>query len=146
MDWVKILLNWVASIAWPLVVVFVVLLYRKQLSSLFSNLSRIAERAGEERVEIEIGDKFKLTFGERIKKLEEETERLKPVGTPGVDTPPFEPARVADATPLPPNYRGKPLPPPPGFIEHSYTLAEISPRAAILEAWREVELAVEGLP
>jgi hypothetical protein len=112
MEWAKILQTWIATIAWPLVVVLIFILYRKQLTRLLSSLSDVAERAGNEAVEIGIGDKLKVTFGERIKKIEQESKRLKPVGTPGVDMPPFEPTSVSEDAPLPPNYRGKPLPPP----------------------------------
>ena len=136
-EWVRIIFSW------PLVALFVVLLYRKELKSLLSNVSGIAERARKEKVKIEIGNKFKIIFGETIKKIEEEVNRLKPVGTPGVDIPMpagdgqlvivKEPTRAIRPTPLPPNY----------YREHLYRLVDILPRAAILEAWREVELAVE---
>lgn len=149
MDYLKLVLQWISSIAWPFVVLVLVLSYRRQLGSILSNLSGIAERVGKEPVDIALGEKFRMRFGDAVRKVEEQAERLLPKGTPGVDMPPYEVLRTpVGETPLPPNYSrpGKPLPPPPGFQEHFHTLAEISARAAILEAWTEVELAVQGLP
>lgn len=133
----KLLLDWTAAIAWPLVIVLLIVTYRKEFGSLLSNISSIAERAHKEPVEIALGEKLKLVFREGLNKVEQQARTVLQ-GTPGVDMPPVgggdtPPAGSRPpATPLPPNYR-----------VNLDRLAETLPRAAMLEAWSEVELALE---
>src|SRR5205809_980132 len=64
MNVVKMILDWTASIAWPFVALCIALLYRKQINSLLVNVSGIVERVSKQPVEIALGEKFKLVFGE----------------------------------------------------------------------------------
>jgi hypothetical protein len=142
MSSLKPILDWFASTAWPLTLVFFALFFRHELRSLLSNLGGVVERVRRDRVEIAIGEKFKIQFSDEIKKVEEEVGRLLPPGSQGPpspvpggnDAPSPSMSTIPDRpTPLPPNY----------YLDRLYKLAELSPRASILEAWREVELGVE---
>ena len=142
MEVIKILLDWTAATAWPIVVLVVVIIYRKRLDSLLSGLTGIAERVHKESVEIALGEKFKLIFRESIKKVEERVKEFVP-GTPGVDIPLIRGDDAPPPSSVPPPTRDAPL--PANFGQNLDALAEIVPRAAMLEAWRELELALERI-
>jgi hypothetical protein len=156
MEWFKAALNWLSSTAWPLSVVFIVLFFRKELKMLLASLGGLAKRAMTERFDITIGEKFKVSFGETIKRVEEEFQRLPEPGT-GQSLPPPKPSGndvppppssglIHDAPPgsHPPPKHPAPLP-RSYYLERLSRLAEISPRGAILEAWKEVELTIEEI-
>jgi sugar-specific transcriptional regulator TrmB len=73
-------------------------------------------------VEAELKE-YRAEFDREIDKLESEAKRLPP--------------------PVKPKPKIKRLPPPPGYRSRFLRLAEISPRGAIIEAWGEVENAVQ---
>jgi hypothetical protein len=101
MDWLSFLASVVGSVAWPVTVLAVVLILRKELVALLPFLRRL--KAGPVEAE----------FERQVKELKNE---------------------VAQALPeeLPQALEGR---------ERLLKLAEISPRAAILEAWQGVEFA-----
>jgi len=141
MEIAKLILDWTAAVAWPSVVVVVLTLYRKQLGGLLSGLDGLVERMRKDAVEIAIGEKFKLIFGETIRTAKEDAKAILPRGTPGVDIPDTKDEPAASTHGGPPGSGGTPL--PPNYQVNLDRLAELLPRAAILEAWREVELALE---
>lgn len=142
MRFVKPIADWFASTAWPLTIVFFVLFFRRELKGLLSHLGAVIQRIGKDPVDIAIGEKFKVHFGEEMKKVGEEAGRLPPPGSQG---PPALARRGDDAPPPTSTVPQLPPPPlPPSFYrDRLYKLADISPRAAILDAWREVELGLE---
>jgi hypothetical protein len=140
MEMTKVLLNWIAAVSWPLIALTVLVVFRNQLGSLLSNVSGIAERIHKQPVEIALGEQFKLIFRESLMNVEQQAKELIPKGTPGVDLPPDGGAKVHT-----PETRGSSMdaPLPSNYQVNLDRLAEILPRAAIIEAWREVELAIE---
>ena len=58
--------EFIASVAWPLVILFIVLMNWTSFRSLFGNLSNLAGRASEEASELAVGA-FSVSFRERIK-------------------------------------------------------------------------------
>ncbi|PKN06173.1 MAG: hypothetical protein CVU72_05835 [Deltaproteobacteria bacterium HGW-Deltaproteobacteria-7] len=90
-------------------------------------------------MDIELGEKFRMRFGNAIREVQERAKPLLPKGIPGVDMPPYEQSqKIVEKTPLPPNY----APPSISSYKYLYSLAEISARSAIIEAWVEIELSV----
>lgn len=93
----------VKSLAWPAMVLILVLLLRKELRGLIPLLTKLKYKD------------IELEFGRKVEQLQ---------------------ARVAVELPEP---KAPAL--PPGPLERMARLAEASPRAAVLEAWRELEVA-----
>lgn len=108
MDWLTFISKIVEAIAWPLVVVGVLIFLRKELPSIVRSLRKL---------------KFKdieMEFGEAARALAEETKRAVPAS---------EKAEDADDS----------------YVDleavRLKSIADFSPRAAILEAWLQVERA-----
>ena len=106
MDWLTFIASIVGSLAWPSVVVGVLLFLRKELPSIVRSLRKLKFRDVE------------MEFGEAAKALAAETKLAVP--TSGVDF-----------TILGQSYNA--------VLNRLNDLAEISPRATILEAWLLVE-------
>ncbi len=112
MDWLTFIAKLVETLAWPAVVVGVLLLLRKELPSIVRSLRKL---------------KFKdveLEFGEAAVALAAETKRV---------VPPVK----QDVLLL-----GQPE---SQVVARLEPLAELSPRAAILEAWLHVEAAAAAV-
>lgn len=104
----------VGSLAWPLAIVGIVFMFRRSLAKLIPGIQRLKYKD----VEVEFG-----------RQLEEVKEELGPPPSPPVNLP------------APELQRRLPVSVPSTDVRYFQTLAEISPRAAILEAWIEFEMA-----
>ena len=94
----------IKSLAWPLTVLAIVILLRKQLAGLIPLLQRIKYKD------------FELEFGRQVREVRAEANEELP--------PPQKPEAVI-------------LQAPDAILE----LARVSPRAAVIEVWRQVESA-----
>ena len=111
MDWLTFISNLVASIAWPAVLVGVLIWLRKPLATLVTALRSAKFK------DVELG------FGRKLQELEDKAEQAK---LPALgERPAWKYENPDDWT----------------FGDYIERLAPISPRAAISEAWRHVELA-----
>jgi putative transposase len=63
----KYLLDWLADIAWPTVVLGIALIYRRPIHTLLTNLGSIAGRAATDPFEVSIGDSLKVVFKESLR-------------------------------------------------------------------------------
>lgn len=112
MDWLTFISKVIEAIAWPSVVVAVLLYLRKELPSIVKSLRKL---------------KFKdmeLEFGEAAIALAAETKRVVPAAKTGITIQGQDEETV---------------------VARLSTIAELSPRAAILEAWLLVEGAAADL-
>jgi hypothetical protein len=114
LDWLTFSSQLVGSLAWPVVVLGCVLLLRRSVLSLLPTL-RSAKYGG-----------LELEFGKRLMELESKA------ATSGLPEPTERPAWVYES---PDDWT---------FGEYIERLAPISPRMAIVEAWRSVEMALRG--
>jgi hypothetical protein len=102
----------VQSLAWPLAIVLIVFMFRQSLAKLIPGLQRLKYKD----IELEFG-----------RQLEEVKQELGPSPVPQeLPGPVAEPPRLPEAK---------------GTSRYYRSLAEVSPRAAILEAWLGFELA-----
>ena len=67
MEFLKQLFGWTASVAWPLSVLIIALIYRKPIYRLLSNIGGIAGRAVNQPFELSLGEKFRIEFKEQVK-------------------------------------------------------------------------------
>jgi hypothetical protein len=115
MDILSFIASLVQSLAWPAAVALIAFMFRRSLTNLIPGLKRL---------------KFKdveLEFGRQLEVIKQELgPTLERVPVPQIDQP-----RLA-------------LPEPKGTAQYYRSLAEISPRAAILEAWLGFELAANA--
>jgi len=135
-SWIKIVLDWLASVAWPLAIILIAVLFRPGVKALLSGLGGVLERVRRDRVEIELGDKFKIHFSEEIRKVEQEAAHVLPhvLSTVAEESPAqAKPTTVDGAVVIPDTF------------QRYFSYAEVAPRAAIIEAWREVEIVIEQL-
>lgn len=116
MDLLAFVASLVQSLAWPAAVVLIVLAFRQSLAKLIPGLHRLKYKD----VELEFG-----------RQLQEVRQELGPTPTQPALPAPAESGRAA-------------LPEPKGTTRYYQSLAEISPRAAILEAWLDFELAANA--
>ena len=113
MDFLSFLSNIIGSLAWPVILLVCFLLIRKPLVDLVP-LIRILKYK-----------EFEIEFGRKLEELEAQADR-------------------ADLPSIPPAAEGlKELTPEAGYWETIERLSDVSPRAAIAEAWRRVEWALE---
>jgi hypothetical protein len=113
LDWLAFISTLVDSLAWPAVIIAVVLAFKQPLSRLIPNLR-----------ELQYKD-LRVDFGKRLEQIEAEADRAQ--------LP--EQAEVAETTQATDAY-------PRTFQDYVARIAETSPRAAIAEAWRFVETAL----
>lgn len=73
METLKLFLDWTAAISWPVVVLIVVVLFRKPLLALLERIGTIADRAGKEAFDLQLGEQLKISFKEAIKKANPRT-------------------------------------------------------------------------
>jgi hypothetical protein len=102
MDWLTFIVNLVGSLAWPVVVLVVILFLRRHVNDLVPFLQKLKYK------------ELELEFGRRVEQVKEDVGKL----------------------PTKPD-----LPEVASEIEAAARIAEVNPRAAILETWREVEQA-----
>ena len=101
------------SLAWPVAVLIIVLIFKKELSKLISKLSNVKYR------------EFEANFSN---KLQDAEDKLKEIKRPDVKDIPeaLEQSKIEETD-----------------YDRIMRIAEISPRAAISEAWSEVEIAAK---
>lgn len=114
MDWLTFISTVVASVAWPAVLVGILIWLRKPLTTLVTALRSAKFK------DLEFG------FGKKLDELEGKAEQAK------LPAPGTRPAWVYEN---PDDWT---------FGDYIERLAPISPRAAISEAWRHVELALKA--
>ena len=100
------------AIAWPAALVFIILLFRRPIIGLIPRLRSARYKH------------FELDFGKKLNELESQAERAE------LPEPDERPAEVYKS----PNEST--------FRDYIETLAPISPRMAVAEAWRHVELTL----
>jgi len=113
MDILGFIASIIGSLAWPLVVLLCVFLLRKPLAQLILLVRELKYKG------------LEIDFGERLEQLEEQADRD--------SLPSIQPVAEMGQAPSP-EVR---------YWETIERLTEISPRAAIAEAWRRVEWALE---
>jgi hypothetical protein len=70
---IKIILDWTAAIAWPIVIIIVTIMFRSPIFSLLERIGTIADRASREPFDIQLGEKLKISFKEAIEKANPKT-------------------------------------------------------------------------
>lgn len=108
-----ILVQLVSAIAWPLTVIIIVLLFRHEIRKTSSRLSSLAYKD------------VKAEFRHDLNKVERELKELTPKESP---TSPKQADVDREAL---------------NSYEQLRRIAEISPRAAIMEAWRDIEVTTK---
>lgn len=124
MDWLTFVSSLARALAWPIAVLAIAFGFRREIGVILSNLSKFRYKD------------FELQFGRKIEILKAEAEQA--------NLPPFEaePQRLA----------GHRVLEPPQELIYLEELLDIAPKAAVMEAWREIERAVRdaatrlGLP
>lgn len=116
MDWLTFITEIAKAIIWPTTVILAVALLRKPLTTLIPGLTHLKWKD------------FELEFGRKIEELEQRSERL----LPETEAPKqVRILQVEGATRQP-------------EIDRFTLLAELSPPAAVLESWLEVEIALKN--
>jgi hypothetical protein len=108
------------SVAWPVAVVAIVFLLRKHVNDLIPLLRKLKYK------------EFELEFGKEVKEIEAAVAEA---------IPPSSTTRTTTTTTAGMSAR----PGEPTMEERALELARISPRAAIFEAWRDIEIAALDL-
>src|SRR5262249_55904528 len=103
-DWLTFVSHSIASAAWPVTALIIIVMLRKPLSGLIPLLQRLKYRD------------LELQFGREIQEVRQEVQAELPAG--GMQAPSSTTETIAAR------------------------LAEVSPRSAVLEAWRQVEDAL----
>jgi hypothetical protein len=60
------ILDWSSSVAWPIIVLLIALVYKKPIYALLSNIGGIASRAATQPFELSLGEKLKIIFREAL--------------------------------------------------------------------------------
>ena len=114
MDILSFIANVISSLAWPSVLILCVVLLRKPIAGLIPLMRSLKFKD------------FEIDFGPRLEELEAKADEAKlPSIPPPTTEAPEEPKRETD------------------YWETIEGLSEVSPRAAISEAWRRVEWAID---
>ena len=114
MDILSFIANVISSLAWPGMVILCVILLRKPIAELIPLMRSLKFKD------------FEIDFGRRLEELEAEADEAElPSIPPPTTEAPEEPKRETD------------------YWETIEGLSEVSPRAAISEAWRRVEWAID---
>lgn len=128
-------LNFIAalvdSLVWPVALLALLALLRKEIRSLIPNLSKLRYR------------ELELEFGKRLHELEERVEEQELLPPPDIAATLPSVEGTAEITLPPFDSHGTGVVSSPGVSPVVVRLAPISPRAAIAEAWRGVEHALE---
>lgn len=114
MDILSFIANVISSLAWPSVLILCVVLLRKPIAGLIPLMRSLKFKD------------FEIDFSRRLEELEAEADEaeLQSIPPPTTEAP-EEPKRETD------------------YWETIEGLSEVSPRAAISEAWRRVEWAID---
>jgi hypothetical protein len=104
----------ISSLAWPGTVILCVMLLRKPIAELIPMIRNLKYKD------------FEIYFSRRLEELQEEADEAELPPTPPPTTAP--PAEIG---------------PPSDYWEMIERLSEVSPRAAIAEAWRRAEWALD---
>jgi len=68
MEIAKLIFNWTGAIAWPIVVLTIIVMFRIPIRELLNRVGAIADRASREPFDIQLGEKLKISFKEAIQK------------------------------------------------------------------------------
>lgn len=115
MDWLTFLTSLIESLAWPVAIVIVILTMRGPIARLLPELR-----------ELQYKD-LRVEFGKKLEEIEAHAER----------------AQLPERSEEPVLLSGEDY--PKTFPEYVARIAEISPRAAIAEAWRFVEVVLNEI-
>lgn len=66
METLKLILDWSAAVAWPVIALVITAMFRAPLFALLEQLGSIADRASRESFDIQLGEKLKVSFREAI--------------------------------------------------------------------------------
>jgi hypothetical protein len=113
MDVLGFVANVISSLVWPTVILICFFVLRKPLAQLIPLVRGLKYKD------------FQIEFGKQLKELEEKADQAA--------LPTIEPSAETRPTPSPET----------GYWETIERLSEVSPRAAIAEAWRRVEWALD---
>lgn len=113
MDILSFIANIISSLAWPGLVILCVILLRKPIAELIPLMRSLKFKD------------FEIDFDRRLEELKADAEAELPSIPPPTTEAPEEPRRETD------------------YWETIEGLSEVSPRAAISEAWRRVERAID---
>jgi hypothetical protein len=127
MDWTTLVVSVVSAVAWPMALVVSVYILRDPLSKAISRLIRVRykDRA------------FEAEFQQTLERVKREVEEVLPSNQ-----------GAAEAVHARPDSRGKEAwkawqtTSPHGSFDDLLEMAQVFPEAAVLEAWRELELAM----
>ncbi len=73
MELTKIILEFLSSLAWPLVILFIAVMFKKPIFSLLGRIDAIADRASKDSFDLQLGEKIKLSFKDAINKANPKT-------------------------------------------------------------------------
>ena len=125
MDWLTFIAEVVKALAWPATVVVGIALLRRSLLQLIPGLRRLKYKD------------LELEFERKLEAAKAEVAEALPAPPP---VPPALPQPETAALPQPTSTTVLDL---PAMVETVERIAAASPRAAIAEAWRYVEIAIE---
>jgi len=113
MDWLTFIVGLARALAWPCTVLGIALVFRHQIALLLPDVSQLRYKD------------FEVQFGRKVATIKAEAEQAK---LPSLPDEHERPVRIIG----------------PRKSEFGYLseLVEIAPKAAVMEAWREVERAV----
>src|SRR5271157_1019718 len=111
MDVSKLILDFIAAIAWPIVVVLIAIVFKDELKKLIHRLSHIK------------GKDWELSFNKELKEAEETASEVMQTSTEKLNEIPDPKANIS-------------------LYERLIDLSAISPEAAVMESWRNLELSV----
>lgn len=118
MDWLQFSSSVIGSLAWPIAVIVLGVMFREQFKAL---LAKVKHAKG-------VG--IELDFAEDVKRIVAEGEQVK---------------QEALAVPAPPEGMGLPVPNAEEQREELYALLRERPAALILDSWRDVEKAAHDV-
>jgi hypothetical protein len=113
MDVSKLILDFIAAIAWPIVVVFIALVFKDELRKLIHRLSHIK------------GKDWELSFNKELKEAEETASEV-------IQTSPEKLSQIPDPKAN------------TSLYDRLIDLSTISPAAAVMVSWRDLELSVRN--
>lgn len=73
MNMLQLLLNWSASVAWPIVALVALSMFRRPIFALIDRISSIADRASREAIDIQLGEYLKVSFKQAIRQADPKT-------------------------------------------------------------------------
>jgi len=125
MDWLTFISNFISSVAWPLVAVLFILVFKKELGALARRVTKMSLPGG--------GD---VTFGQALDAATLQTEKVEAKIEAEVK------AKAPELEDQPPSKSPHVDPSQSAAFDSYLWLAEHNPHAAVLEAYREIPNAL----